>query len=384
MLRTAIVCKTAVMADARVKAAVEYWAPRFIANGVDPGDFARVTAAIADWDGWCAAWCQDAATHEELGRLALADGRCRSAGTHLAQAAVYYHFAKFLFVQDMGQLRAAHAAAVRCLADALPYLDPPGERIEIPFDGTTLAGILRRPPGPGPHPVVILIAGLDSAKEEFRRTEELFLRRGLATFAVDGPGQGEAEYDLAMRPDWEVPGAAIIDTLASLPLVDPARTGIWGVSLGGYYAARLASADARVRACIVLSGPYSFGENWYRLPQLSRDAFGVRSKASTEKEARRAADEFTLAGLAGQITAPMLIVAGRQDNIVGWQGGRRLADETAGPAKLLLLEEGNHGCANVPYLHRPYSADWMARQLASCSSGRIQRCGRAADDELRR
>ena len=160
---------------------------------------------------------------------------------HLAQAAIYYHFAKFLFVQDMDQLRAAHAAAVRCLHDALPYLDPPGERIEIGFDGSTLAGILRRPRGPGPHPVVILIAGLDSAKEEFRPTEELFLRRGLATFAVDGPGQGEAEYDLAMRPDWEVPGAAIIDAVTAQPGLDPARTGIWGVSLGGYYAARLAS-----------------------------------------------------------------------------------------------------------------------------------------------
>jgi len=32
-------------------------------------------------------------------------------------------------------------------------------------------------------------------------------------------------------------------------------------------------------------------------------------------------------------------------------------------AELLLLEAGNHGCANVTYLHRPYAADWMARQL---------------------
>jgi 2,6-dihydroxypseudooxynicotine hydrolase len=85
----------------------------------------------------------------------------------------------------MDQLRAAHLAAVRCLTDALPHLDPPGERIQIPFDGASLAGILRRPAGPGPHPVVVLIAGLDSAKEEFRAVEELFLRRGLATFAVD-------------------------------------------------------------------------------------------------------------------------------------------------------------------------------------------------------
>ena len=42
--------------------------------------------------------------------------------------------------------------AVRCLSDALPHLDPPGERVEIPFDGGVLAGDLRRPAGPGPHP----------------------------------------------------------------------------------------------------------------------------------------------------------------------------------------------------------------------------------------
>ena len=103
--------------------------------------------------------------------------------------------------------------AVACLTDALPYLDPPGRRIEIPFDGSRLVGILRRPAGEGPHPVMIMIPGLDSAKEELRSTEELFLERGIATFSVDGPGQGEAEYDLAIRGDWEVPGGAVIDQL---------------------------------------------------------------------------------------------------------------------------------------------------------------------------
>jgi 2,6-dihydroxypseudooxynicotine hydrolase len=61
---------------------------------------------------------------------------------------------------------------------------------------------------------------------------------------------------------------------------------------------------------------------------------------------------------------PLLIVAGRQDRIFPWQDAVRLRDSVPGPAELLLLEQGNHGCANVPYLHRPYSADWMARQLA--------------------
>jgi 2,6-dihydroxypseudooxynicotine hydrolase len=351
------------MADQRVAAAIGHWAARFTANGVDPSDFTRVTAAIDRWEDWCAQWSRAAAEHESLGRAALADGRGRSAGAHLAQASVYYHFAKFLFVHDLAQLRAAHDRAVRCLADALPLLTPPGERVEIPFDGAVLAGVLRRPAGPGPAPVVVLIPGLDSAKEEFGNTERLFLDRGLATFSVDGPGQGEAEYDLAIRPDWEVPGAAILDAVAGLPGIDPDRIGVWGVSLGGYYAPRLASGDDRVRACIALSGPFDFGAAWDQLPGLTRQAFRVRSRAASDGQARRLAGELTLAGRTAQLTAPLLIVAGRQDRLFPWQQARRLADEAAGPAEFLLLDDGQHGCANVSYRHRPVSADWMARML---------------------
>jgi 2,6-dihydroxypseudooxynicotine hydrolase len=348
------------MADNRVTSAISHWAPRFITNGVDYNDFVRVTTAIEDWGSWCVQWCRAAAPHAELGEAALAAGRGRSAG---AEAAVYYHFAKFMYVDDLAQMRAAHHEAVGCLTSALPYLDPPGERLEIPFDGATIAAILRRPAGPGPHPIVILIPGLDSAKEEFRPTEDLFLSRGLATLSIDGPGQGEAEYDLAIRGDWEVQGSAVIATARELPGIDPDRIGIWGVSLGGYYAARVASGDPRVRACIALCGPYCLGDLWGQLPELSRAAFTVRSKSASQEQARHRAGELTMAGLAHRITAPLLIVAGQQDRIFPWQDAVRLRDEAGGPAELLLLADGNHGCANVPYQHRPYSADWMAHQL---------------------
>jgi dipeptidyl aminopeptidase/acylaminoacyl peptidase len=349
--------------DERVTAAISNWSPRFIANGIDHSDFLRVTATIERWDQWCAAWCDAGAEHEELGRTALAESRGRSAGTHLAQAAAYYHFAKFVFVQDPAQMRAAHDRAVRCLTDALPHLDPPGERVVIPFDGAELVGNLRRPGGPGPHPVVILIPGLDSTKEEFGATEQLFLDRGLATFSVDGPGQGEAEYDLPIRPDWEVPGAAIIDAVTARPGIDPGRVGIWGVSLGGYYAPRLASGDDRVRACIALAGPYDLGESWAALPQLTREAFQFRAKAASAEEAELRARELTMAGRGATLRAPLLVIMGQRDRLFPWQQAQRLVAEAAGPAELMLLERGNHGCANVAYQHRPYGADWMARHL---------------------
>src|SRR3954449_3314166 len=201
--------------DERVASAVSHWAPRFTTNGVAVADFQRVTAGIERWDDWCSAWSAAAKVHEDLGREALAEERTRSAGAHLSMASVYYHFGKFLFVDHPDQMRAAHEDAVRCLTDALPYLDPPGERVEIPFEGSRMVGVLRRPHGQGPHPVVVLVPGLDSTKEEFRSTEALFLERGLATFSVDGPGQGEAEYDLPIRGDWEVPGRAIVDAVAA-------------------------------------------------------------------------------------------------------------------------------------------------------------------------
>jgi 2,6-dihydroxypseudooxynicotine hydrolase len=79
--------------------------------------------------------------------------------------------------------------------------------------------------------------GLDSSKEEMDSYESLFLNRGLATLTFDGPGQGEGEYDFAIRHDYEVPVGAVFDWLETRTDIDSGNAGLWGVSLGGYYAA---------------------------------------------------------------------------------------------------------------------------------------------------
>ena len=352
--------------DERVASAIAHWGPRFTTNGVTVSDFTTVTAGIERWADWCAAWSAKAAEHEELGRTALAEGRRISAGQHLSQAAVYYHFGKFVFVEDVDQMRTAHEDAVRCATDALPHLLRPGRRVEIPFEGTRLIGVLRTPGGDGPHPVVVLLSGLDSTKEELRSTEETFLDRGLATFAVDGPGQGEAEYDLPIRGDWSAPAEAVLAALEELPEVDADRVGVWGVSLGGYYSPRFAAAAGdRVRACVALAGPWNFGDCWDRLPPLTRATFQVRSGAGSDEEARAIASTLSLEGLAEKITAPLLVVFGRQDRLIPWQHAERLRDSAGGEVELLMLEEGNHGCANLAPWHRPYTADWLAARLTA-------------------
>ena len=367
--------------DERVASAVAHWGPRFTANGVTPADFERVTARVERWPEWCSAWSDRASDHERLGRDALAAGHLRSAGEHLARAAVYYHFAKFVFVEDLEQMREAHRRAVRCLDDALPHLDPPGRRVEFAFaapaasqdaggsggsgvERGTLVAVLRVPPADTPPPVVVLIPGLDSTKEELRSTEDTFLARGLATFALDGPGQGEAEYDLPIRGDWAPVAELVWDTLSDLPEVDHERLGVWGVSLGGYYAPRVAARlGKRARACVALAGPFNFGECWEGLPELTRSTFQVRSGAATEEEARSIALTLDLSEHAGDLVAPLLIVFGRRDRLIPWPHAERLRDAVAGPVELWMLEDGNHGCADVAPWHRPATADWLRDRL---------------------
>jgi 2,6-dihydroxypseudooxynicotine hydrolase len=353
------------MADAQLQSALAHWAPRLIANGVPLSDFQDVTGSLGAWSDWCAAWVARGEVHERLGDEALAAGFRLSAGEHWTRAALCYHFAKFVFVDDLDQMRAAHRRAVAARRRALPLIDPPGEAVEIPYLGAALRGELRKPPSAtgAPPPVVVMCMGLDSCKEEMDAYERDFLMRGMATLAFDGPGQGEAEYEYPIRGDYEVPVRAVFDWLGTRPDLDAARAGLWGVSLGGYYAPRAAARERRARACIALSGPYDLGACWDGLPELTRRAFQVRARCANAGEAQRHAATLTLREAAREIACPLYLVAGKQDRIIPWQDAERLAREARGPVELLLVDDGNHVVNNRAYRYRTQSADWMARQL---------------------
>jgi 2,6-dihydroxypseudooxynicotine hydrolase len=347
--------------DPRVASAIAHWAPRFVSNGVLLADFEEVTAGIERWDDWCRAWCARAEVHEALGREAHAQGYRLTAGEHLVRAAMYYHFAKFVFVHDQAQMRAAHASAVGCYGDALPFLRPPGERVEIPFEGKKLFGILREPAARSP--VLIMAPGLDSTKEEIHAYEEPFLARGIATLAIDGPGQGEAEYEIPICGDYERAARAVCDWIEKRADLDASRIGMWGVSLGGYYAPRAAAYEKRIRACIALSGPFEWERIWEALPELTREAFRVRSHAADEKQAIENARKLSLKEAAMNISCPLFVVAGRQDRLVPAAHGEELAKSVSGPVELLVVEDGGHNANNRPYRYRSRTADWLAGQF---------------------
>jgi 2,6-dihydroxypseudooxynicotine hydrolase len=349
--------------DARVQAAIDNWAPRLIANGVDYNDFVRVTGSISRWDQWLDAWTAAADTHRSLAVEAFDGGHLRSAGEAFLRAAVTYHFAKFVWVVDPERNRVATESAVRSLYEGLAIVDPDARRIEASLEDGVVVANLRRPPEErGPVPLVVLIPGLDSTKEEFHLWESVFLRRGMATLSLDGPGQGETGFAMPIRFDYEVAVAAALDAVAGLDGLDLSRVGAAGVSLGGYYVVRAAAFEPRLRAVAGVSGPYDMGANWDSLPPLTRETFVHHSGAIDEAQAREHAGRLTLAGVAEMVRQPCLVVTGMRDRVIPWEQTKRIADGVPG-GEWVLYEDGTHVCNNIPFKYRPLVADWMRDRL---------------------
>jgi dienelactone hydrolase len=345
--------------DARVQAAVEHWAPRFVQAGVDYNDFVATTARIDTWEEWLDAWCANGDMHAQLADEATSR---LTAGEAWSRATVAYHFAKFVWVVDPARSRAAADKAVAAMGRTHEYLDSGAERVEVPLDGGQVVGNLRRPAGEARPPLVLLLPGLDSTKEEFFRLENVFLDRGMATLSMDGPGQGECGYDLPIRADYEVAVTAVLDWIAGRTDLDLPRIGLLGVSLGGYYAPRVLAFEPRVKAGVGLSGPYRFSDIWDHVPPQTRETFVAKSFAKDDDEGRAKAAELDLTGVAERIQQPYLAITGKLDRLIPWEQTERAARE-APNGVFLLHEDGNHGCANVPYKTRPVAADWLREQL---------------------
>ena len=351
--------------DAKVQSAIDNWAPRFVANGVDFNDFTRVTNGIEHWDDWCQKWSECGAMHEQLGEQAEAHGQYESSAYHYFHAAMAYHFGKYLFVHKPQELREAHEHVVRDYLRALPYFEVPGERVAIPYeDGITMYGVLRKPWHTSKPPVVILVPGLDSVKEELHIYGDDFLRRGMAVLAIDGPGQGEMEFERPMRHDFEVPIHYVVDYLEGRRDVDANCVGMMGVSLGGYYAPRAAAFEPRIKAVIANAGGYNMESHFDRLPQITRDAFVYRTASANETEARAKLQAFDLQDIMQKITVPLLVIMGRKDRLIPSQDAERMVTEAGPTAELWMFEDGNHVNNNIVYKHRPQQADWMREKLA--------------------
>ena len=345
----------------RLQQVVGQWLPRIQTAGITAVDAARLIAAAGDWPNWCATWAKEGERHLAAGDTALAAKRSITAGEAYVRAALFFHFAQFMFFDDVAAKDRVARMKVEAYRKAAPLLVPPARPMAVRFKDGGLNAYLRLP-ARTPAPAVIIVPGSDSTKEEFAGLEDHFLRRGLATLSVDGPGQGEGRSFGTMTPDWAPVLGAIGEALAAEPGLD-GRIGVMGMAFGGHLVLQGAHALPRLAGAVCVNGFHDLGSFWDDLPEIYRANMRYTLGGTTLEETRERARKFTLAG-APPPSCPVLALHGGLDKIFPPKDAERLKN-FAPDAEFVVFPEGNHVCNNIAYIYRPLIADWLAEKLGA-------------------
>ena len=214
-------------------------------------------------------------------------------------------------------------------------------------------------------PVILMVPGANSVKEELHHWGWEFNQRGMATLAFDGPGQGELSFrngGLPLRLEtYHQVVSAVIDYLETRDDVEITRVVAWGQSTGGQLAIRAAVHDARIYGAVSLGGGYDYrleitpttpADVW----EEARDLYGFKTFAQTKDYVIQ---KGSLEGIAEKVTCPLLLIHGESDNIVALEEMERIQRETKGKTDLMVYKNGNHSVCNYNLEMRAAMADWV-------------------------
>ena len=317
---------------------------------------------------WFDFWMRRADYYERLGEEAISAGAGLSGGEWLWTASLCAHYAQFMWFHDPERREAGQRRKVEIFDRAAPHFAPPGERVELPFEGISIPGYLRLPreAESGPVPCCVLIGGLESTKEESHLFEGLCLDRGMAIFAFDGPGQGELFFDVKLGPDFERYSSRALDHLVERPEIDAERIGVLGRSLGGHYAPKSAAGDERFAACCAWGACFDLSD-LDTMPADTRTGFIYATGIEDEGEAiEHLRSSIDLAPVAERIRCPTLLLHGRHDVIFGIEQVDKYRQGLINAELEVQIEEdGDHCCHNMAHIVRPRMADWMAARLGA-------------------
>jgi naringenin degradation protein FdeB len=330
---------------------------------------------------WMEEWSALGASVEQRGDEALAQGNKTTAGDYYLRAGIYHYNAEPFIVPGPDK-KAQGARAYKVWHQGIRLRYPDIEFIEVPYEGTTLPALFMKAKAPARAPTVVVVNGMDNAKEMsifFAGLE--FSRRGYNTLSLDGPGMGEMRRmrDMPSRHDYEVPGGAALDYLFTRPEVDPRRVAIMGYSFGGYYSSRIAAFEKRYAACIALSALHWDLAAWQtRIKQANANApksvaqsnFQWRwvAGAKDEDEGIEIARKFSLQDVAQYIACPFLVTHGGNDRVVPVENARKLYDAVGSrnkTIKIFTTEEGGAEHAHIDnrQVGIDFAADWLAANL---------------------
>jgi esterase FrsA len=346
--------------------------------GLKPDDVREALSHIAslDRDEWAKAW-SDVALRYRSRADAEAASDAKQAAADYMQAWRIYSFARWPVPNSPGKEQ-AYRDSLAAFRKAAQFLNPPLEVVRIPFEGKEIVGYLRLPKDVRPAPLVFMISALDSRKEDSLERGADYLDRGLAVFAVDMPGTGEAPIKADVGAERMF--SAALDALLARPEIDRSRVVIQGNSWSGYWAAKLAVTErARIRGAVVQGGPvHNYFQADWQLPALGTreylfDLFPARASVygvATLEEFLAYGPRLSLkdGGFLDRPSAPMLLVNGVKDTQVP------IADldlllHTGEPKDAWVNPAGGHMGRNADWpdgkIFKEIVLPWVVRRLGS-------------------
>ena len=329
-----------------------------------------------DPDLWGSEWGKLGRKYELLGDEQERQGGREQAGKTYFQAFEYYRIGRYPVPSSPEKMN-CYKGALRNFLRAAPYMDPPLERVEIPFEGKQVVGYLQIPKETVRPPVVMHWGGVDGWKEDRRTNSEALHKLALATFTIDMPGTGENPV-LGQDPRAERTFSAAIDHLESRKDVDGKRIAVMGASFGGYWAAKLAHVEAKRLKGAVNWGAgvhYTFQEAWLRPALTERasqylmgpgsllDARSYVFRVKTLEEVLKIAPSLSLKkqGLMDQPSCPLLCINGKQDDQHPVEDIYLLL-EHGSPKDVRIFSEGGH-MGRVPGQSNQEVLDTVTRWL---------------------
>ena len=249
---------------------------------------------------WYREWLKTADRLVRVAQGSAAGGHRLSAGEAYMRAANYYRAALIHYPNTKDPaIPEVAGKSVDAYGQAMKFLDFPAQKVEIPYEGSSLlAWFYRSPAAAAKAPVLIVHQGRDAWPEETKHILDGAMKRGYHVLQVHGPGQGVSirQKGLTFRPDWEKVITPVVDFVVAQPGVDPDRIVLIGLSMGGALAPRAAAFEKRITVCIANPGVLNWGESIYT--NLEGYSPGITKLLATDPKAFDAWVEQFLASAA--------------------------------------------------------------------------------------
>ncbi len=341
-----------------------------VGRGFTMQDLNAVYTKVTGRRSFPKAWKKRAVVLEGMAKEAEAKGRLVTARRLYHRAALCFGRAQHLVpVHRNPHKDECYEALYRNYDKLIELSDGTMEKVRPEFaPGHSAHAVFHAAPGDGPKPTVLILPGMDALKEDVANPfDNDYTQRGMNVCAMDGPGQGECNFNETWltSDNYQQAASAVIDWLVARDDVDADRIGVMGMSMGSRWGVQVGAHDKRVKAVIGQMANVGTFDIIFEQAQPNFKRIFMYMTGYTDEDAfdEHMKTHDHLPDVAKNLTVPHLLVAGDMDELCTPDDIATFRANLADFSELWLYEGIFHPMGEVAAEIYPAMADWMLTTL---------------------